>query len=250
MIAQPVSRRMLTPDERKSLRTHLETIEAGWGVALGVLQAEKDVITAEQALADARHRVSHGKLTKLDVGKALLAIKDGDLFREEAATWDDFCKHVLKRSRSSAHQLIQAARRVADMPSTILEFVDADEADPTPTMRGASRPKIEVLSKVKPADAEMFAAEAKAAGYTSTADLDQLRRDLEKISGMDGRSEDEDDDDDDDEMPKPVVESPLLRLVRRHARIIGAAPWGEKHAEAMRHVNALIALAKSAPPAP
>ena len=54
--------------------------------------------------------IKRGLNTFADVGNALLAIRDGRLYREQHGTFEDYCRERWGMSRIHAHRMIDAAR--------------------------------------------------------------------------------------------------------------------------------------------
>ena len=158
----------LSQAERKLFARCVETIEGGWTVAVGVLKA---VATRREATTV----IAAGRLTTLEVAEAIVTCKDQELYRESYSTWDDFCKRGLKRSRQSAHQLVQMARRHGKLPSNSVSLFDAEEDGP-------SHRQVAAAARVRPQDAGTWAAAAQAAGSTAPAELEALRKDLESAT--------------------------------------------------------------------
>lgn len=69
-----------------------------------VLQAGEAAALAEHELA-----VERGLSTFLDVGRALLAIRDGRLYRADHATFESYCEQRWGMSKRHANRMVQAA---------------------------------------------------------------------------------------------------------------------------------------------
>lgn len=71
------------------------------------------------ALAEYEQQVERGLSTFLDVGRALLAIRDERLYRAEHDTFESYCQERWGMSRQRAHQFIDAAAvsTVVDVPN-------------------------------------------------------------------------------------------------------------------------------------
>lgn len=73
-------------------------------------------------LAECEEVIERGRLTFLEVGSALAAIRDGRLYQNTHATFEAYCRERWGMSRQHAYRQIAAARRAAlspmgDMPS-------------------------------------------------------------------------------------------------------------------------------------
>ncbi len=83
-------------------------------------QAESTVIRSQFTpktldAAETRHRdecenvIRHGWETFLDVGRALLTIRDRRLYRDDYASFEDYCRDKWEFSKTHANRLIEAA---------------------------------------------------------------------------------------------------------------------------------------------
>lgn len=66
-------------------------------------------------LSECETIIERGLSTFVEVGNALLEIRDSRLYRESHATFEDYCKERWAMSRSRAHRLIDSAQVVADL---------------------------------------------------------------------------------------------------------------------------------------
>jgi hypothetical protein len=80
-----------------------------------------------QTLARYEHVIAQGIKTFVDVGHALLTIRDQHLYRGSYTTFEDYCRQRWDLSRPRAYQLIDAAQ-VIDTVSTIVDIVPVNEA--------------------------------------------------------------------------------------------------------------------------
>ncbi len=95
-------------DAAKQLNEVLERVRY---VAPELTIAEKEV------LADCERVVEAGLETFVEVGRALMAIRDRRLYREGHATFEDYCVTRWRLSSSRARQLIRASQVVAYVES-------------------------------------------------------------------------------------------------------------------------------------
>ena len=93
---------------------------------------ETERLTACVAIIDS------GLKTFIDVGNALMEIRDLRLYRQTHSTFEEFCRERWKLSRPRVYQLIDASE-IARNLSTIVDT-------PTPTHESQLRP----LSKLEP----------------------------------------------------------------------------------------------------
>ena len=59
--------------------------------------------------------ISTGMQTFVDVGRALLEIRDGQLYRQEFGTFEDYCRDRWGIARRTAYQLIGAVQVVENV---------------------------------------------------------------------------------------------------------------------------------------
>lgn len=99
----------------------------------------------KQQLEKHESTISRGLCTFFEVGAALLAIREGRLYREAYGTFENYCQRRWDFSRVRAHQLIDAAET-----RTLLTGVNKDV--PLPSNEAQTRPLVSVpeddLSKV------------------------------------------------------------------------------------------------------
>ena len=83
---------------------------------------EADIVTASEAerLAALEATIAQGLQTFVDVGNALLEIRDSRLYRTTHGTFEDYCRERWGFSRPRAYQLIDAAQ-VAGNLSTLVD---------------------------------------------------------------------------------------------------------------------------------
>lgn len=70
-----------------------------------------DSLTVTERIELAQHEavIERGLQTFVEVGQALLAIRDGRLYRQDHATFEDYCRERWGMSRVHAHRTIEAA---------------------------------------------------------------------------------------------------------------------------------------------
>ncbi len=94
----------LTTAERRLYERCVETIGAGMATAAEVFKAIDARALASQVIAG-------GRLTTMEVAKALAQVKDGQLWRETFASWAEFVRRSLKVTIRRADQLVVMARK-------------------------------------------------------------------------------------------------------------------------------------------
>lgn len=67
-------------------------------------------------LAWCETRIERGLATFVEVGQALLEVRDGRLYRAEHGTFEDYCRERWGMSRSRAHRLIEASEVTGMLP--------------------------------------------------------------------------------------------------------------------------------------
>lgn len=77
--------------------------------------------TEGEALAELEEVIERGLTTFVDVGNALLSIRDERLYRAEYATFEDYCRERWGLSQPRAYQLMDAAGVVSTMVESGLE---------------------------------------------------------------------------------------------------------------------------------
>lgn len=70
-------------------------------------------------LAGCEARIERGLATFVDVGQALLEVRDGRLYRAEHGTFEDYCRERWGMSRQRAGQLIDASEVVGVMTTIV-----------------------------------------------------------------------------------------------------------------------------------
>lgn len=68
-----------------------------------------------QRLADCEKIIESGFQTFVDVGNALLEIRDSRLYRQDFDTFEEYCRERWKMTKPHAHRLICAAETVANL---------------------------------------------------------------------------------------------------------------------------------------
>jgi N6-adenosine-specific RNA methylase IME4 len=102
--------------------------------------------------------IERGLATFVEVGNALLAIRDRRLYRATHAAFADYCRERWGFSRQRAHQLIGAAEVVANV-STIVDILPTNEAQARELVRLSPDEQREVWLE--------FVQEATERGYTA-----------------------------------------------------------------------------------
>lgn len=94
---------------------------------------EADIVTAGEAerLAALEATIAQGLQTFVDVGNALLEIRDSRLYRTTHGTFEDYCRERWGMSRSYAHRTIEAAQ-VATNLLPIGNVIPATESQARP----------------------------------------------------------------------------------------------------------------------
>ena len=77
--------------------------------------AASDLPPATMTLGECEAVIERGLKTFCEVGEALLAIRDGRLYRATHSTFDDYCRERWGFSRVRAHQLIEATKVIENL---------------------------------------------------------------------------------------------------------------------------------------
>lgn len=75
--------------------------------------------------------IKQGLETFIEVGQALLKIREKRLYRLEFSTFEDYCRHRWGMARQRAHQMIEAANVVKEL-STIVDILPKTESQARP----------------------------------------------------------------------------------------------------------------------
>jgi hypothetical protein len=93
------------------------------------------------ALVELERKIERGLGTFIEVGEALMEIRDSRLYRGEHGTFEDYCRKEWKMSRPRVYQLIGAAE-VATRLSTVV--------DKPPTSERQARPLTKLEAEQQP----------------------------------------------------------------------------------------------------
>lgn len=88
-------------------------------------------ITEETRLAELEAVIEHGLKTFVDVGNALLEVRDSRLYRKEYSTFEDYCRDRWGMSKRYANYQIEAARTIGNL-GTIVPTLPATESQARP----------------------------------------------------------------------------------------------------------------------
>jgi len=84
--------------------------------------------------------IRQGLNTFVDVGNALLEIRDKRLYRQEYSTFEDYCREQWGMSRPRAYQLIDAASVVTNLSTIVDKFPDSEsQARPLASLEPAEQ---------------------------------------------------------------------------------------------------------------
>lgn len=85
-----------------------------------------------ERLATLEAVIDHGLQTFIEVGNALLEIRNSRLYRAGYGTFEDYCRQRWGMSKVHAYRLIDAAQVVANLESNQLVTLPASEAQARP----------------------------------------------------------------------------------------------------------------------
>jgi hypothetical protein len=88
--------------------------------------------------------IARGLKTFVEVGQALLTIREHELYRESYATFEDYCRHRWDLGQSRAYQLMDAADVVTTLKSSTIVEVPANEAQARPLASLPPEQRVEV----------------------------------------------------------------------------------------------------------
>jgi len=93
--------------------------------------------------------IERGLKTFCEVGEALLAIRDGRLYRQDYSTFEDYCISRWGLARSRAYQIMDAAEVVGTLRmSTIVDILPATESQARPLVALLPTEQVEAWQKV------------------------------------------------------------------------------------------------------
>lgn len=91
--------------------------------------------------------IERGLKTFVDVGGALLEIRDLKLYRANYGTFEDYCQNRWGMSRPRAYQLIEAAETLSNL-STIVDILPATESQARPLTQLEPEQQLEAWNRV------------------------------------------------------------------------------------------------------
>ncbi len=121
-----------------------------------------------KSLASHEKTIERGIATFQEVGAALMAIRDGKLYRQSHKTFEAYCKERWSMSRPRAYQLIEAADVVEDLSTKV---------DKMPTSEKQTRP---LASVPKANRAEVWQAAVDTAPLNSSGDPQVTEKHVEE----------------------------------------------------------------------
>lgn len=108
----------------------------------GVRIVEHDLTTTEtQQLADMETVIESGLQTFSVVGNALLAIRDGRLYRASHGTFEDYCRVRWGFARNYANKMITAAQVVGRLGTTVPKPANESQARPLARLEPEEQPE-------------------------------------------------------------------------------------------------------------
>jgi hypothetical protein len=99
------------------------------------------------ALERCERIIAEGIQTFVEVGRALLVIRDGQLYRQTHTTFEAYCRERWDLSRTYAYQLIGASE-VVDEVASVSDVVPANEAQARPLASLPPEQRVEVWQEV------------------------------------------------------------------------------------------------------
>lgn len=84
--------------------------------------------TEVELLEDCEQRIEDGKLAFLEVGNALIKVRDEKLYRTKFKTFQDYCKGKWGWTKQRAYQYIESTETVKALPAKSQPLVDSERA--------------------------------------------------------------------------------------------------------------------------
>jgi hypothetical protein len=88
--------------------------------------------TENTILTELESTIEHGLQTFVEVGNALMKIRDGRLYREQHDTFEDYCRVRWGMSKMHAYRLMDAAQVITNLESNQLVTLPANESQTRP----------------------------------------------------------------------------------------------------------------------
>lgn len=110
-----------------------------------------DLITLDERsrLYQLEETIRQGLNTFVDVGNALLEIRDKRLYRQEYSTFEEYCQTVWSMSRDYAKKLIRSADVIANLENnTIVSFLPKTESQARPLTSLEPEEQVEVWQQI------------------------------------------------------------------------------------------------------
>lgn len=129
-------------------------------------------------LSELEQTIEAGLRTFVDVGRALLEIRDGRLYRQEYGTFEDYCRERWGFEKSQTYRLMDSAKVIANLEtSPIGEVLPANEAQ--------ARPLVQLKSEQQP-EAWQHAIETAPDGKITGAHVQRVVDEFKKKHNYDG----------------------------------------------------------------
>ena len=160
-------------------------------------------------LEQCEQQIKRGLKTFVEVGTALQTIRDGRLYREQYATFDEYCRERWNMSRIHAHRTIEAAEVAGMLPvgNTITSERQARELaplndDPTAMTKAVEQAEVKAKSegrKVTSTDLKQSVASVRGEGghasvhkddhvYDSARAMAEIKKQFKSLRKSDKRS--------------------------------------------------------------
>jgi hypothetical protein len=95
----------------------------------------------KEELKEFEKRIESGLKTFREVGAALLAIRDGRMYRAEHKTFEDYCRERWGFSKSRANQLVSAAEVVGNLTTIVAKPQTESQARPLAALPPEKQPE-------------------------------------------------------------------------------------------------------------
>lgn len=148
----------------------------------GAIGTQLSAIEADR-LTVLENRIAAGLRTFLEVGAALMEIRDSRLYRAEHRTFEAYCRERWRMGRRNAYQLMDAATVVANVRNCAHLLLEPDSDLRLPANEAQARP-LKRLPPDQQAEAWLLALASAPGGRLTAAHVDRIAREVDKRTRM------------------------------------------------------------------
>jgi len=138
----------------------------------GAEMSEALTFIEKEELKEFEKRIESGLKTFREVGAALLAIRDGRMYRAEYRTFEDYCKERWGLKKQTAYQMIEGA--------SVIKNLESHNCDLLPKNQGQTRPLAELPPEKQPEAWQAATSKAESEGRKVTAK--DVQEEVKKIT--------------------------------------------------------------------